>query len=149
MGVFDGWEDWQEGDFMAEQSMSIDLTTAEGFKALETRAGSEVYDLYGFGHGDEAWNRLAGQSLADVAARLANDLLQESVSLPRNAFADPQAAGREMAVMRNVTAYVYRQQLERMVTERIRMGHPLPTGKPTPSPAPSQQHRQRLQNHSK
>jgi hypothetical protein len=143
VGVFDCWED----EVMAEP-MSIDLTTAQGFEALVRRADTDTYQLY---DQDEAgWNMLAGRTLADVAAQLAGDLMQESVSLPRSAFADPQGAGRELAVLRQVATYVYRVALENLVMRRIRervydkrSGHALPSGRPTATPAPSEQQSRR------
>jgi hypothetical protein len=139
MGVFDGWDDWQEGDYLMAESMSIDLTTAEGFAALEERAANDVHTLYI--RDEHGWNMMAGRTPADVAAQLANDLMQESVSLPRSAFADPQVAGRELAVLRNVATFVYRVALERAITHHLSVGYALPSGRPTPAPAPSEQSR--------
>jgi hypothetical protein len=137
MGVFDGWDEWEEGDFLMAESMSIDLTTAEGFRALEDRAANDVHSLYV--RDERAWNTLAGRTTAEVAAQLAGDLMQESVSLPRSAFANPQDAGRELAVLRNVATFVYRVALERAITHSLGVGYALPSGRPTPAPAPSQQ----------
>lgn len=134
MGVFDVW---MEDEVMAEP-MQLDLSTAEGFRAMEARAVEDVYHLYV--QGDDAWNRLAGRDLADVAAQLANDLMQESVSLPRGAFANPQTAGRELAVLKQVMTYVYRNTLERVVTDRIRLHGVLPSGRSV-QPSPQQPQR--------
>lgn len=130
MGVFDGWEDWQEGDFTAMEPMHIDLSSAEGFQALENYAGQMAYSLYGspLQPGD-AWETLAGRDLADVAEQLANDLMQESVSLPVGAFADPQAAGRELRVVKRVAVYVFRQTLEQVVANRIAAYGVMPSGR--------------------
>src|SRR5689334_12467377 len=106
MSVFDCFTDaWQEGDYLMAESVTIDLSTSAGFAALEERARQDIGMRF-FSDANQkqefnsdAYMRLAGRSLQEVADELVGDLLQESVSLPRGAFADHERAGREMGII--------------------------------------------------
>ena len=135
-------ETWAEGDYGMEP-ITIDLSSPEGFRALERRAADEVYNLYfhrdAEGNPSDAYNRLAGRRLDDVADSLARDLMQESVSLPRSAFADPAQAGREMAIIKRVYRYVARNALRYHAQRAIDYdGAPFPSGHTTGPRQPSQ-----------
>lgn len=156
MSVFDCFTDeWQEGDYLMAESVTIDLSTPAGFDALRQRAHEEIGMRFFADFNDrqefnqDAYLRLAGRSLQEVADEMAGDLLQESVSLPKGAFADHERAGREMGIIRQVARYVYYQELLAMFRENMGWhGFRFPAGLPTSQP--SQQHRQRLpQNHQK
>ena len=132
-------ETWEDGEYM--EPINIDLTTPEGFAELSRRAAKVVMNLYG----DEAgWQSLAGRDLAELAEQLANDMMQESVSIPRSAFADHEQAGRELRIVRNVYALVMRYALVEFVTTRLRALPMLPSGEmqqpPRPAPAPRSHH---------
>ena len=153
MSVFDCFtQDWQEGDYLMAEPVSIDLTTDDGFSALERHAHETVYHLYGTQNGawqTSGWQSLDGRTLDEIADALAVDFMQESVSLPRGAFADPAQAGREMAIIKRVYRYVARAALRHLALIGLDYdGAPFPSGHTTGPRQPSQQHRQRLQNHS-
>ena len=141
-------ETWAEGDYGMEP-ITIDLSSPEGFRALERRAADEVYNLYfhrdAEGNPSDAYNRLAGRSLDDVADSLARDLMQESVSLPRSAFADHERAGRELAIIRQVARYIYRQALVHNVRYDAALpGFTFPSGS-TPLRPPARDRQPRTQ----
>lgn len=144
MSVWDSWTD-VEDEVMAEP-MQIDVTTDAGFRAMETQiveaARARLRDR---------WESMAGADLARIADEMATDFQQSSVSLPKSAFANPEAAGRELAIVRRVYRYIAEQQLRIAAQYEIgwRMAFP-PTAQTVPAEArgerqPSRQHRRRLQ----
>ena len=131
---------WEEGDYM--EPVSIDLTTDDGFYALERHAHETVYHLYGTQNGawqTSGWQSLAGRTLDEIADALASDFMQESVSLPRGAFADPAQAGREMAIIKRVYRYVVRNALRYHAQRALDSDDaPFPSGHTTGPRQPSQ-----------
>ena len=144
MGVFDGWETWREGDYAMTESVSIDLAAPDGFKRLEDRAYQDALAML-----NTRFDDLAGVSLARLADELTDDLMQASVSLPKSAFADPEAAGRELLMIRYAYHHFVSVAVGIFAADLVRQFKAFPSGRQTqqqqqtPSPAQRAQHPRR------
>ncbi len=120
------------------ETMQVDLTTQEGFDALDTRAASAANDAL-----RHHWDHYAGVSLDEIADELTEDFSQESVSLPKSAFADPQEAGRELRIIRRTYRRMVLTWLGEIVRRRTFVQFVFPSGHEAPAQQPSQRTRRK------
>ncbi len=111
---------------MAEP-ISFDLTAPDGFEQLEMRAIKDAFTAL-FARYDD----LVGVSFDTLADELTEDLMQQSVSLPRSAFVSPEQAGRELAIVKHAYRYFIRRRLFKYASQELERVGAFPTGQPTP-----------------
>lgn len=135
MGVFDAFTaDWREGDYRNMESFSIDLTTPDGFQQLAQRAARDALEALG-----DHYDELVGVSLTQLADDLTEDLMQASVSLPKDAFVDPRQSGRELLVIKHAYRYFIGKSLVSLAQSELAVHMAFPSGQPSQpvQPAPS------------
>ncbi len=135
MGVFDAWE--VEDECMTVEPLNIDLTQPDGLGKLMSRAYTDALHAI-----DGRYDELVGVNFDELADRMTEDLMQSSVSLPKAAFADWQASGRELLIIKRFYRFYVREGLGIYAAEHVKRVGAFPSGQPQPS----KQHKQRLKH---